>query len=344
MKKKRTVRVLLLVCISILSVLLGIGIGSVFIAPSNILRVLVYKLFNVSLPEHFNTIYIGLVWNIRLPRVLLAFLVGAALAVCGTVMQSVLRNPLASSYGLGVSSGAGLGAILVMMSGMSTGILGAFMLPLVGLVFGLFTVFLSISLAARFDKNMSNVTIILTGMVLSLFINAIMSTLAASSSEYSQRIALWQLGSFSLKEWSYVWILFPVVLLGTLFFLRFSKEMDIMTFGEEQAVSMGLELKRMKWILIGMTAVLTGTAVSFVGVIGFVDLIAPHVVRRYFGSGHKYVIPMSALFGGSFLVIADLLSRTLLSPSEIPIGSITALVGAPFFIVVFLSGRKEKSA
>ena len=342
-KMKKKTRVFIMIGIAILSIFIGIGLGSVFVSPTKIVEIFMNKTIDYPLPENFNVIYSSLICNIRLPRVLLAFLVGSALAVSGTVMQSVLKNPLASSYGLGVSSGAGLGAILVMMSGVSSGILGIFLLPVVGLLFGLLTVFLSISLASMFDRDMSNYTIVLTGMVLSLFINAIMSTLASTSKEYSQRITLWQLGSFSLKEWIYVIILFPIVLGSILFFMRYTKELDIMTFGEEQAKSMGIELKKMKWLLIGMTAVLTGTAVSFVGIIGFVDLIAPHVIRRFFGCEHKYVIPMSALFGGSFMVIADLLARTLASPSEIPIGSITALVGAPFFIYIFLISRKERS-
>ncbi|MEG1992438.1 MAG: iron ABC transporter permease [Acetivibrio sp.] len=340
MKKNKKISMVLL--FSILSILLGIGIGSVWISPEEIIRVLAYKILQFPLPEWFSPIHIGLVWNIRLPRVFLAFLVGAALAVSGTVMQSVLMNPLASSYGLGVSSGAGLGVILVMMSGASSGILGIFLLPVVGLLSGLLTVILAIAIASRLDRNLSNYTIILTGMVLSLFINAIMSTLASSSSKYAQRITLWQLGSFSMKEWSYVVVLFPIVIGCILFFMRYANEMDIMTFGEEQALSMGIDLKKTKWILIGLTAALTGTAVAFVGIIGFVDLIAPHVVRRFFGSSHKFVIPMSALFGGSFMVLVDILARTLVSPSEIPIGSITALVGAPFFIYLFFQSRREK--
>ncbi len=330
--------------VAFLSIILGVGIGSVCITPVQIAAIFMNKMFHVPLPENFNEIYIGLLLNIRLPRVLLAFLVGAALSVSGTVMQSVLKNPLASSYGLGVSSGAGLGAILVMMCGVSSGVLGVFLLPVVGLLFGLGTVFISIFLASKFDRNMSNFNIVLTGMVVSLFINAIMSTLASTSQEYSQRILLWQLGSFSLKEWSYVLVLFPIVMACIVFFMRFTLELDILTFGEEQASAMGIEIKKAKWILIGMTAILTGTAVSFVGIIGFVDLIGPHVVRRFFGCEHKYVIPMSALFGGSFMVIADLLARTLVSPSEIPIGSITALVGAPFFIYIFFRSGKEKVA
>ena len=334
-------KIIILICISFAAVILGIAVGSVYISPAEILTVFNNKIFGIDLPRDFNLIHSGLVWNMRMPRVFLAFLVGAALSVSGTVMQSVLKNPLASSYGLGVSSGAGLGAALIMISGLSEGVLGIFFLPLAGLIFGLVTVFFAVSLASRLDKDMSNNTIILTGMVLSLFINAILTLLASGSPQYAQRILLWQLGSFSMKEWSFVYVLTPVTVLGVLFFMRYSKELDIMTFGEEQANALGVELKKVKWLLIGMSAVLTGAAVAFVGIIGFVDLIAPHVVRKIFGSSHKYVIPASALFGGTFMVLCDLFSRTAASPSEIPIGSVTAFIGAPFFIYVYFKSRKR---
>ena len=330
-----------LAAVAALALVLGVALGSVWIAPGDMLSIFANRLLGTALPDGFNEVYPGLVMDIRLPRELLAFLVGAALSVSGTVMQSVLKNPLASSYGLGVSSGAGLGAALVMVGGLSAGALGAFLLPAAGLVFGLGAVAAAILFASRMDRDLSNNTIILTGMVLSLFLNAIMSTIAAVSPGYTQRIMLWQLGSFSMKEWRCVWILLPVVVLCTLFFMRWSRELDVMTFGEEQAAALGLDTKKAKWLLIGMVAVLTGVAVAFVGVIGFVDLIAPHVVRRFFGSRHRLVLPMSALFGGTFMVLCDLAARTLASPSEIPVGSITALLGAPFFIYIYFASRKR---
>ena len=250
-------------------------------------------------------------------------------------MQSVLRNPLASPFGLGVSAGAGLGAALVIVAGVSSGLLGAFLLPSVSLCFALVTVVLVVGFATRLDRSLSNTTIVLTGMVVSLFLNAIMNLLSTLSPLYAQQISLWTLGSFSSKEWSQVAALAPVTLLCTLFFLRFSREMDVMTFGEEQAQAMGVALR-------APFLVLTGTATAFVGIIGFVDLIAPHVVRRFFGAAHRRVIPAAALFGGAFMVLCDLAARTLVPPREIPIGSITALIGAPFFIYVYFSGRRRR--
>ena len=183
------------------ALILGIGVGSVFIPPADVSAILICKLFGLTMPETIDPVYPALVFNMRLPRVLMAFLTGAGLSVSGTVMQSVLRNPLASPFGLGISAGAGLGAALVMVAGISSGLLGAFLMPTVSLCFGLATVILVVGFATRLDKNLSNTTIVLTGMVVSLFLNAIMSMLATLSPVNAQRINLWTLGSFAMKEW-----------------------------------------------------------------------------------------------------------------------------------------------
>lgn len=340
MENKIRSKTLFLILAAFIAVILGIGIGSVFIQPKDILAVLANYLTSAE-SDAVDPVVKSLVIDIRLPRVLLAFLTGAALSVGGTVMQSVLKNPLASPFSLGVSAGAGLGAAIVIVSGASVGFLGMFLLPVVSFSFGLITVVLVIGAVSKIDRRMSNVTIVLTGMVVSLFFSAIMDFLATISPTYAQRINLWQMGSFSAKEWSSVRILLPILLICIFVFMRYAKEMDIMTFGEEQAQAMGVDQKRSKWVLICFVAVLTGTAVAFAGIIGFVDLISPHIVRRFFGSSHRKVLPASALFGGTFMVLCDLAARTLTSPKEIPIGAITALIGAPFFIYIFFAKRKR---
>lgn len=324
-----------------LALLLGVGVGSVYVPPRDILAILAGRLFGLPLPEQIPASYSVMVLDMRLPRVLLAFLTGAALAAGGGVMQSVLQNPLASPFGLGVSSGAGLGAALVIVLGLASAGLGTFLLPSVSLGFALGTVFLVLFVSARLDRGMSNVTVVLVGMVVSLFCNAVMSLLATASPAFAQRIQLWQLGSFSMREWSAVWALLPVTVLVCLYFLRYARELDVMTFGEEQAVAMGVDLRRVKGRLMTAVAVLVGVAVAFVGIIGFVDLIIPHMARRLFGASHRKVLPASVLLGGTFLVLCDLAARTLTPPHEIPIGSITALLGAPFFLYLFFAGRRE---
>ncbi len=324
------------------SILLGVAAGSVYIPPGDILAILASRLFGTDLPERVGTVYPAMVMGLRLPRVLLAFVTGGALAVCGTVMQSVLQNPLASPFSLGVSSGAGLGAAVVIVTGLAAGAGHVLALPAVSLAFALGTVFFVLWAAGRIDRGLGSVTIVLIGMVVSLFFNALMNLLAALSPAYAQRINLWLLGSFSMREWPALWVLLAVTAAGLCLFLRCAPELDVMTFGEEQARSLGVDLRRCKTLLICAVAVLTGTAVAFVGIIGFVDLIAPHVVRRFFGASHRKILPASALFGGAFLTLCDLAARTLTPPREIPIGSITALLGAPFFLYVYFSGRRRE--
>ena len=339
---KTSVKMALLLAAALAALLLGVGIGSVYVSPGDILAILGNRLFGASFPEGLPASYSAMVLDMRLPRVLLAFLTGAALALGGVVMQSILQNPLASPFALGVSSGAGLGAALVIVLGLTAGGLGVFLLPAVSLAFALGAVFLVIFVSVRLDRNLSNVTVILVGLVLSLFCSAVMNLLATTSPAYAQRIQLWQLGSFSMREWSAAWVLAPFVILGLLLFFGYARELDVMSFGEEQARAMGVDLLRTKRILLTAVAALTGAAVAFVGVIGFVDLIAPHIVRKWFGAAHRRVLPAAALFGGTFLVLCDLAARTLTPPREIPIGSITALLGAPFFLYIFFVGRKRR--
>lgn len=339
MNTKLKIIISLLLCAIV--IIFGIGIGSVYIPPKDILNIILNKLFSIPLYSHTSDVTISILWNLRLPRTLLAFIVGGALAVSGTVMQSVLKNPLASSYTLGVSSGASVGAGLVIITGFNIPILGMFTLPLIGLLCGLLTVFLAVSFASSMDKNMENNTIILVGMVFSLFINGILTLITALAKDHLEQLTFWQMGSFSLKEWSSVLILFPIVIIGIIILMYYSKELDIMTFGEEQARAIGVDIQKVKWILLSLSAALTGSSISFVGIIGFIDLIAPHVVRKIFGSSHKLVIPMSIIFGGAFMILCDLVARTIISPSELPVGAITAIIGAPFFAYVYFSRRKK---
>lgn len=339
---KTSIKILISLAACIICMLLGIGVGSVSIAPADMFIVLKSHITGAELPEYIGKVTDSILWNIRMPRAVMAFFAGAALSVSGTVMQSVLRNPLASSYTLGVSSGASLAAALVILTGFSLPVLGEFTLVFCAFLGGLITVFGAMGLSMRIDRNLENATVILVGMVLSLFVNAMLTMVTALAGDHLKQLVFWQMGSFAGQNWSNCGIICLLVVLGTIFLMHYGREMDLMTFGEEQAMSAGVEIRRVKFILIASSALLTGTAVAFAGVIGFVDLIAPHVVRRIFGSNHRIVIPMSALFGGSFMVIADLVSRTILAPQELPVGAVTALIGAPFFAYVYFHRRRGR--
>ena len=338
---KLKLRMAILLALALIALALGIALGSVSVSLGDLMTVLSHKLFGMALPEGFSAVTVSILWSIRFPRAVMAFLIGAALAASGTVMQSVLRNPLASSYTLGVSSGASLLAAIVIVTGFTLPVVGQYTLPLFGFLGGLGTVFLAMALSMRFSSSLENQTIILVGMVLSLFVNALLTLITALSADRLSQLVYWQMGSFSGQSWQNAGLVLPILLISLLILTRYSREMDLMTFGEEQALSAGVDLRRVKFILIALSALLTGTAVSLAGVIGFVDLIAPHVVRKIFGSNHRVVVPMSALFGGAFMVLADLVSRTILAPQELPVGAVTALIGAPFFAYIYF--HRERS-
>ncbi len=337
---KTTIKFILLLALALCALALGVAIGSVGIEPTDLFTVLGHKVFGLALPEEIPPVTVSILWTIRFPRAVMAFLVGAALAASGTVMQSVLRNPLASSYTLGVSSGASLFASVIIVSGFTLPVIGRYTLPLFGFLGGLGTVFLAMALAMRFDRNLENQTIILVGMVLSLFVNALLTLVTALADDHLSRLVYWQMGSFSGQTWGNCGLVLSILIICILALLRYSREMDLMTFGEEQALSAGVDLQKVKFILIALSALMTGTAVSLAGVIGFVDLIAPHIVRRFFGSKHRLVVPASALFGGAFMVLADMFGRTILAPEELPVGAVTALIGAPFFAYIYFRRRR----
>ncbi len=317
----------------------GICIGSVNIALSDTLSILFAKLSGGAVKDSIDASLVSILWEIRIPRALCAFLVGGALAVSGAAIQSILQNPLASSYTLGVSSGACLGAALVILFGAGSASVGFFLLPAAGFACGLGTVLLVIVIASRLDSGFQNHTIILFGMILSLFVNAAMTMLSALNKSHMQRLVLWQMGTFSGRRFSHAAVIFACVLAGTVLITLFHRELDILSFGDEEAAAVGVDQRKIKIVLLILSSFLTGVSVCFTGIIGFVDLTIPHIVRKIYGSAHKTVIPMSFVLGGTFMTLCDLLARTLMAPQEIPVGAITAFAGAPFFLWVYYKGR-----
>ena len=341
MNKKRKMLLWLSLPLAFLVICIGTSIGSSSINIFNIISVIGNKLFSIPLIEGVGSNDVAIIWVVRFPRVLLAFMVGAALSVSGAVMQSILKNPLASPYTLGVSSGASLGVGIYIILGVSIPFIGNLALPFIGFLSGLLTVIMVILFANRVDRGMSNNTIILSGMVFSLFASAMLTTISALNTHKIEAITMWQMGSFNMRGWSYLLVGLPFFIVGVSIVLRYSREMDILTFGEDGAKAIGVETEKVKKHLLFSTAVLTGSAVALSGTIGFIDLIVPHLVRKIFGSNHKVVIPMCILLGGSFMVLTDLVARTIISPSELPVGAITAIIGAPFFGYLYFSKRSR---
>jgi iron complex transport system permease protein len=333
-KIENRVKIIIAAVVSFILLCVSAGLGTSQISPIETLQVIVNNILHLQstkIPESTAII----IWKLRLPRVLLAFLAGGCISISGAVFQSVLKNQLASPYILGISSGASLGAGLVMAGSITLPILGAFTMPLAGFVFGLLTVFLVLVFSAKLDSSLSNNTVILCGMVFSLFVNAILTTLISLFREELKTLVIWQMGSFAMKGWLYVQLLIPFFVIGTVGILFKCREMDLLTFGEDEAASAGVAVEQVKKQLFFHGAVLTGSSVALSGTIGFVDLIAPHVARSIVGSNHRYVVPMSFFIGGALMTVSDLIARTVVSPSELPVGAVTAIIGAPFFAYVY---------
>ncbi len=335
---KVAVKFILLAVAAAVTLLVAIGAGSVYIPPLQTAQVMLCGLFDLPLPRGIDEVTQSILLKIRIPRAFLAFISGSGLAVSGVMMQSVLRNPLASSLTLGVSSGAALGACLAIMMGFT--FFGALTVPFFGLTFGIVTVFAAVAVATKLDRGLQNNSIILTGMAFSLFANSGITIITTFSREELQQLVFWQMGSFAQKSSAYPAFLFPILIVCVAAAFFFSRRMDIMTLGDEQAISSGVNAKNFKIFLLSLSAVLTGTIISVSGVIGFVDLFTPHIARRIFGASHRLVLPASALLGGSFMVVCDLIARTIAVPLEIPVGAITALFGAPFFLYVYFGKNK----
>lgn len=313
----------------LIAIWLGVSVGSV--------KVPISTLWDTGA----DAIASNIVWKIRMPRVVLAGLVGASLAIAGAAFQGLLKNPLADPYTLGVSSGASVGAVTTLFFGISVPFLGIFTLPVFSMIGALVTMFLVITFAKLVDRAMKMETIILTGIIFSSFLGSVISLMIALTGEELRQIISWLLGSVSMRGWSFVQMAFPFVLIGTLLLWLNRRELNAMLFGEERAQHLGVNVKKRKMMILIGGSMLTGTAVAVSGTIGFVGLVVPHMTRLLFGSDNRHVLPLSFINGAALLIICDLVSRTIIAPTELPIGVITAFIGAPVFAFIFFRQRKK---
>lgn len=318
------------------SVIIGVSIGSVPIPISDVLTIFWGELTNRGLPDSINVNNKNIIIDIRLPRVILAALVGASLAIAGATFQGLLRNPLADPYTLGVSSGASVGAVMTIFFNISLPFFGLFTLPLLSIVFAFLTMMIVIVFARLLDKSMRVETVILTGIIFSSFLGALISLMIALTGDELRQIIGWLLGSVSMRGWNYVLIILPFFLIGSFLLIMHGNELNVMSFGEEHAQHIGVNVQRKKLVIMIAGSILTGAAVAVSGTIGFVGLVIPHFIRLLIGPNHRHLLPASILVGASFLVLADLFARTIISPAELPIGVITALIGAPVFALILV--------
>lgn len=324
----------------ITAMLFAISIGTVSVPIFDIMRIIGSGLFGLPL-EQVDPMYYNIVLNIRFPRVILAGLVGASLAIAGAAFQGLLRNPLADPYTLGVSSGASVGAVITIFLNLSIPVIGKFTLPFLSITCAFLTILVVLLFAQRIDRSMKVETIILTGVIFSSFLSAFISLMIALTGEELRQIIRWLLGSVSMRGWDYIKIMIPFFIIGSLLLLINANELNAMSFGEERAQHLGVNVQRRKLIVLIAGSILTGAAVAVSGTIGFVGLVIPHLTRLVWGPDHKHLLPLSILTGSCFLILADLVARTIISPTELPIGVITSLIGAPVFAII-LFGRKRK--
>ena len=262
--------------------------------------------------------------NLRLPRIVLCLLVGMALSVSGGVYQSVFRNPLTDPYVLGVSSGASLGAAIAIILGLQSHVWGVGGCALVAALLTVLLIYRIASIGNRLHTS----TLLLTGVCLTFLMSAVVSFLMVLHQDKMDAIIFWTMGSFATSSWNDVWMLLPVVILGVAVVLFHGRDLNLLLAGSETAQSLGVEVEKVRRRLLFATAVMVAFAVSVSGVIGFVGLVVPHMIRLVVGPDNRRVIPCSLIGGGAFLLMCDTMARTLFQPNELPVGSFTALVGA----------------
>ncbi len=283
------------------------------------------------------TVKSPILWQIRLPRVLLSALVGVMLATSGVMLQGILKNPLADPYILGVSSGAGVGAAIAIAANYSFVFLGMSSVPLFAFVFALIMVLTVYNLSKAADRTTPE-TLILAGVAVSAFASAVLALIIIMSGQL-QSIYFWLLGSFSAAGYRDVFTVLPYAVVGLLIAYFYSKELNALLLGEEIAYTLGVEVERIRVIMIVAATLMTAAAVSVSGLIGFVGLIVPHFVRMIIGPNYRSLVVFSALSGALLMMIADAVARTALSPVELPVGIVMSLIGAPFFIWVLRTRR-----
>lgn len=314
----------------LISTWLAVSIGSVHIP------------FEVLWNPQLNDTAATILWTIRFPRVVLAGLVGAALAVAGVAFQGLLKNPLADPFTLGVSSGASVGAITTIFFSISIPLLGSFVLPVFSMAGAFITLLLVMFFAKLVDRTLKMETLILTGVIFSSFLGSLLSLMIALTWDELGEMFGWLLGSVSMRGWSYVKMVLPFVAIGTFMLWMQRRELNVLMYGEERAQHLGVDVKRSKlFVLIG-SSILTGAAVAVSGTIGFVGLVVPHMTRMMWGTDHKHLLILSLFNGATLLILCDLVARTIIAPAELPIGVITSFIGAPVFALVFFKQRRLK--
>lgn len=317
--------------ILIVALLLSVAIGSVFLSPPELWNALIGRGAEVT-----NAI----LWKIRLPRTVLVLLTGAGLGISGASYQGLFRNPLADPYLIGVASGAGLGAVIAMSFRMPHSTFGLFIVPLAAFVTALLTVAVVYAMA-RVGNTVPTSNLILAGVAVSAFAVSLTSFLMLRSSDEMRRALGWLMGGSIQSGWSSIFAIAPFIAIGVGVLWINGYSLNLLQFGDDQAQQLGLNVARARVIILIAASLVTATAVAFSGIIGFVGLVVPHLMRMWVGADYRRLLPLSLIGGGATLLIADVIARVILAPQELPVGIVTSLAGAPFFLWILRRAKNQ---
>lgn len=324
------------VVILVAALLVGVLVGPAGLTARSVLLDLLDAIPGVHVDSGLTPQQHAILWQIRLPRVVLGSLVGATLAIAGAAYQGVFRNPLADPYLLGVSSGASLGATAAIVAG-GAGV--AYGVPVAAFVGGVLAVAATYLLGRGIGGVRSEVVIILAGVAVAAFANAVQTFLMQRYDETLRQVYSWLLGRLSTDGWTDIRVVLPYVVVAAAVILLHRRTLDVMAVGDVEAASLGVNPARVRLVLVGAATLGTAAVVSVSGLIGFVGIVVPHAIRLVVGPGHRLLLPLSLLLGAAFLVLADVVARWALAPAELPIGVVTAAIGAPFFLLVLRRSR-----
>jgi iron complex transport system permease protein len=322
------------------ALILSVAVGAVFIPPETLLRMLAARLPGAAITPDWSESFAAIVFEIRLPHAVLVLMTGAALGSSGAAYQGLFRNPLADPYLIGVASGAGLGAVLALTGRWPTSLGGFLTIPAAAFAGGLATVLLVYSLS-RTGRALPMATLILAGVAISAFTGALTSYLMLRSEDELRRAIAWLLGGSPAAGWEPVFAVAPYLLVGMTGLLVSGHALNVLQFGEEQAGQLGLPVNRAKNLVLVAASLTTAAAVAFSGIIGFIGLIVPHIIRLVWGDDYRRLIPLAMLGGASALLLSDVAARTIVAPQSLPVGIVTAIAGAPFFIWVLRRARRQ---
>ncbi|NLI57957.1 MAG: iron ABC transporter permease [Clostridium sp.] len=321
---------------------LCVSVGSVTIPIRDTITTIWNFLWGIPIPD---TIAMpSIILSVRLPRVICVALTGASLSICGGAMQGLLRNPLADGSTLGVSSGASLGAVIAIAFGIRMPSFPFTGTMVMAIIFAFLSLIIILTLSYKMDFSLSTNTIILIGVIYSMFVSSVLSLITTFASDRVKQITFWLMGSLSGSSYENALVLFIALVIFGMIILLHARELNAFAIGEENARHIGVNVKRVKFIIMIAVSGLIGVCVSIGGTIGFVGLVVPHMVRMLTGPNHKRLLPASLFGGATFLMLADLIARILLNPLELPIGVVTSFIGAILFIYIFYSSRRKSHA